>query len=145
MQAAHPMAAMLNHLGRDRRDLPDLDADWLLLDWQGRGEGEGTPRALDRPVLDSRRDLVGAELDPGVAGMAFLPTAFPTRRFVLEVRPRAGRIARRRARGIAGVLVGAGLEVGHLALQLGDRRLQHRRLIAEERNLAFQERNVGLG
>jgi hypothetical protein len=43
------------------------------------------------------------------------------------------------------MLLGASLEVGHLTLQLGDRRLQAGHLIAEVRDLALQERGIGLG
>jgi hypothetical protein len=136
---------MLGHLGRDRRDLPDLDADWLPLAGQGGIQRERTTRALDRPVLDLSRDPVGAELDPGVAVMALLSAPFAPRRLALEVGPRTRRVARRRAGGVAGVLMGARLEVGNLPLELGDRRLQRRHLIAEERDLALQERDVGLG
>ena len=43
------------------------------------------------------------------------------------------------------MLVGARLGVGQLPLQLGDRRLQCRHLIAEKRDLAFQKSDVGSG
>jgi len=56
----------------------------------------------------------------------------------------AGRVARRRTGRVPGVLVRACVGGGHLALQLGDRRLQCRHPIGEERDLAFQETDVGL-
>jgi hypothetical protein len=94
-------------------------------------------------MLHLSRDLVGGELDAGVARMARLPASLAPRRLALEMRPRAGRGTRRRPGGVAGVLVGARLEVGDLALQLADRRLQCRRLITQERDLAVQKGNVG--
>jgi hypothetical protein len=71
--AAHPIPELLADLRDDRRDLPDLDTGRLPLRRQGCVQGEGTGWTLDRPVLDPSGDPVGAELDPGLAGLAQLP------------------------------------------------------------------------
>jgi hypothetical protein len=135
MGTAHPMTAMLDNLGRDRRDLPDLDTARLPHRRQRGVQRERAAGTLDRAMRDLSRDLVGTELEVGVARMALLPAAFPTRRLALEMGTRARWVARRGAR--------PGL--GQLSFQLGDCRLQRGHLIAQERNLALQEPDVGLG
>ena len=62
-----------------------------------------------------------------------------------QMRPRARWITRRRTGGVARVLVGARFQIGHLALQFSDGGLQRHHLIPEERDLALQENDVGLG
>jgi hypothetical protein len=134
---AHPIPAMLDDLGRDRRDLPDLDPDRLALGRQRRVQRERATGTLGRAMRDLSGDLVGGELDAGVARMARLPAPFPARRLAPRMRPRAGRVARRRARGVRRFLVDLRLEVGQLPLQLGHRRLQGGHLIAQERALVL--------
>lgn len=141
-RTAHGISPMFGHLGTERRNLLDLDALGLAFEWKIIGQGKTARRALLRTMRDDCRQILFLQLDPLVSGVARLSSALASRQRTFRTWGCVGRIARRRARRIAGVLMRKTVRIGELVLEFYHLGLQGRDLNLEQGDLALQESNV---
>ena len=128
----------------NRRNLPNLDPLRIACGRQISGERDATGRTLRGTMGHDRRQVFFLQLNPLVSAVAGLSSPFASTRRTFRTRGCIRRVARGWTRRVAGVGRFALLRIGKLQLEFADCRLSCDHLISQQRDLTFQEGQVGL-